>query len=132
MKDLEDDSTATYLPPPYESDVPTVPPRSPRRTPVANTDVKGLPPSYGDEDGSTLCAPSGGPAAAGSFSADHADDEANLKRALEESMKHDEKSQRERTEEEIVLEYVKKQSLLEEEHRKRIAQGRDTSGEGST
>jgi hypothetical protein len=132
MKDLEDDSTATYLPPPYESDVPTVPPRSPRRTPVANTDVKGLPPSYGDEDGSTLCAPSGGPAAAGSFSADHADDEANLKRALEESMKHDEKSQRERTEEEIVLEYVKKQSLLEEEHRKRVAQGRDTSGEGST
>lgn len=141
MMDLENDSTSSYLPPPFKSDVPAVPPRSPRRTPVANKDVKGLPPSYGDEDSSTLCMPSGGPAVAGCPSGcagcagcaagDHAEDEANLKRALEESMKHDEKSHQERTEEEIVLEYVKKQSLLEEEHRRRFTQGRDTGGEES-
>jgi hypothetical protein len=133
MRDLEEDSTASYLPPAYDSDIPPVPPRSPRRTPVANADIKGSPPSYGDEHGSTLYAPFGGPATTGSSSATpgHVDDEADLKKALEESMKLDEKAHKERTEEEIVLEYVKKQSLLEEEHRKRVVQGRDTTGEGS-
>jgi len=42
-----------------------------------------------------------------------------------------EKSKSERTEEEIVLEYVKKQSLLEEEHRKAVLEkGKGRSGEG--
>lgn len=135
MRDLDTGSSSQdYLPPPYESDVPAVPPRSPRRTAVANQDVKGEPPVYGDEGVSTSCAPGGGPPKGSSdaeLSADHAEDEANLQRALEESMRQDEKSGRERTEEEIVLEYVKKQSLLEEEHRNRVAQGRDTGGEGS-
>lgn len=132
MRDLDGSSSAQdYLPPPYESDVPAVPPRSPRRTVVSNQDIKGEPPSY-----STLSAPSGGSAAKYSSSdaeaaADHAEDEANLQRALEESMRQDEKSGMERSEEEIVLEYVKKQSLLEEEHRKRVAQGRDVGGEAS-
>ncbi|QDS71101.1 hypothetical protein FKW77_009183 [Venturia effusa] len=120
MRDLENDSSShDYLPPPYESDVPAVPPRSPRRAAVANRNIQGEPPSYGDEESSMLCATGGGMVKESSddeLAADNAEDEANLQRALEESMKQDEKSGRERTEEEIVLEYVKKQSLLEEEH----------------
>lgn len=66
-------------------------------------------------------------------SSNNEDDE--LKKALAESEKaHKEdmdKQQKQKTEEDIVMEYVRKQSLLEEEHRQRILQGRDTAGEGS-
>jgi hypothetical protein len=62
------------------------------------------------------------------------DEEEQLKKALEESMKEEKEKQRERSEEEIVMEYVKKMSLAEEEHRRRMLQGREESvkeGEGS-
>ena len=61
------------------------------------------------------------------------DDE--LRRALEESERAEKERQanvsKERSEDEIVMEYIKKQSLLEEEHRQRRLQGRDTGGESS-
>jgi hypothetical protein len=61
------------------------------------------------------------------------DDE--LKRALEESEKAEKErlanADKEKSEDEIVMEYIKKQSLMEEEHRQRLAQGRDTVGESS-
>ncbi|KAF2743049.1 glycosyltransferase family 1 protein [Sporormia fimetaria CBS 119925] len=58
---------------------------------------------------------------------------------LREVLQESEKAEREREEaiakqaadEEIVMEYVKKQSLLEEEHRRRLAQGRDAARESS-
>ncbi|KAF2713522.1 glycosyltransferase family 1 protein [Pleomassaria siparia CBS 279.74] len=59
----------------------------------------------------------------------------DLKKALEESEKAEKERmgelERQRTEEEIVLEFVKKQSLMEEEHKQRMRQGRDTVGESS-
>ena len=64
-----------------------------------------------------------------------ADDDEELNKALalsekvhQESM---EKLEKQKTEEDIVMEYVRKQSLLEEEHRQRVRQGRETGGEGS-
>ena len=64
-----------------------------------------------------------------------ADDDEELKKALKLSEKaHQEsmeKLEKQKTEEDIVMEYVRKQSLLEEEHRQRVRQGRDTVGEGS-
>lgn len=63
------------------------------------------------------------------------DDDDELKKALAESEKAEkdrmETLEKQRTEEDIVMEYVRKQSLLEEEHRQRVAQGRETGGEGS-
>lgn len=63
------------------------------------------------------------------------DDDEDLQKALEESEKAEKDRmanlEKQRTEEDIVLEYVRKQSLLEEEHRQRVRQGRDTVGEGS-
>lgn len=63
------------------------------------------------------------------------EEEEELKRVLEESEKaHKEsmaKLDKQKTEEDIVMEYVRKQSLLEEQHRQRNLQGRDTRGEGS-
>lgn len=70
---------------------------------------------------------------------DHAHEE-ELKRAMEESHREEERKkselERQRTEEEIVMEYVKRQSLAEEEHRRAMQEGRppkdvDTMGEGS-
>lgn len=46
------------------------------------------------------------------------DEEEQLRRAIEESRNEMERAQNERTEEDIVMEYVKKQSLAEEEYRK--------------
>jgi hypothetical protein len=67
-------------------------------------------------------------------SADDGDDE-EMKKALELSEKAHkesmEKLEKQKTEEDIVMEYVRKQSLLEEEHRQRALQGRDTGGERS-
>ncbi|KAH8728421.1 hypothetical protein GQ44DRAFT_724420 [Phaeosphaeriaceae sp. PMI808] len=58
-----------------------------------------------------------------------------LKKALqmsEEAHREDvEKLEKQKTEEDIVLEYVRKQSLMEEERRQRMRQGRDTVGESS-
>jgi hypothetical protein len=66
---------------------------------------------------------------------DDDDDDAELKKVLEESEKAEnermQKLEKQKTEEDIVMEYVRKQSLLEEEHRQRVASGRDTSGEGN-
>lgn len=64
-----------------------------------------------------------------------ADDDEELKKALEMSEKVHresmEKLEKQKNEEDIVMEYVRKQSLLEEEHRQRVKQGRDTGGESS-
>ncbi|KAF1971590.1 UDP-Glycosyltransferase/glycogen phosphorylase [Bimuria novae-zelandiae CBS 107.79] len=66
---------------------------------------------------------------------DKDDEEEVLRKAIEESERaaqdHESNLQKQRTEEDIVMEYVKKQSLAEEEHRQRVAQGRDTSGESA-
>ncbi|KAF1939015.1 UDP-Glycosyltransferase/glycogen phosphorylase [Clathrospora elynae] len=63
------------------------------------------------------------------------EDDAELKKVLAESEKAEKermtKLEKQKTEEDIVMEYVRKQSLLEEEHRQRVLQGRDTSGDGS-
>lgn len=63
------------------------------------------------------------------------EEDAELQKVLEESERAEkdrmENAQKQMTEEEIVMEYVKKQSLLEEEHRRRVLQGRDTAGESS-
>jgi hypothetical protein len=63
------------------------------------------------------------------------DDDEELRKALEMSEKaHQESMQKleaQKTEEDIVMEYVRKQSLMEEEHRQKVAQGRDMVGEGS-
>jgi hypothetical protein len=55
----------------------------------------------------------------------------DLEKAMADSKRLDEEAAKAKHEEEVVLEYIKKQSLAEEEHRKRVAQGRDTRGEGS-
>jgi hypothetical protein len=64
-----------------------------------------------------------------------ADDDEELKKALEMSEKAHQESMKkleaQKTEEDIVMEYVRKQSLLEEEHRQKVMQGRDTVGESS-
>ncbi|KAB5578470.1 glycosyltransferase family 28 domain-containing protein [Coniochaeta sp. 2T2.1] len=59
------------------------------------------------------------------------DDEEAIKRALEESEKaHKEQLERAKTEEEIVMEFVKKQSLAEEEFRRQRAKGKAVASEG--
>ncbi|KAF2853476.1 glycosyltransferase family 1 protein [Plenodomus tracheiphilus IPT5] len=64
----------------------------------------------------------------------HEEDE-EMKRVLEESEKAEkeriEALDKQRTEEDIVMEYVRKQSLLEEQHRQRVAGGNSTGGAGS-
>ena len=86
---------------------PAIPPRSPRRTPAPENQ-----PSSTAGDG----------------------DEA-LQRALmaseQEGKKHEEMLAKQRTEEEIVLEYVKKQSLLEEELRKTKVSEQEGEAPGS-
>ncbi|KAH6643103.1 hypothetical protein C7974DRAFT_117153 [Boeremia exigua] len=58
-----------------------------------------------------------------------------LRKVLEESERAEKERQananKEKSEDEIVMEYIKKQSLLEEEHRQRRLQGRDTVGSSS-
>lgn len=64
----------------------------------------------------------------------HEDEE--LRKALEESEKAEKdreaNASKQKTEDEIVMEYIKKQSLMEEEHRQRRLQGRNTAGESSS
>jgi hypothetical protein len=58
------------------------------------------------------------------------DEEEHLRRAIEASKNEMERMQHEKTEEEVVMEYVKKQSLAEEEFRKQKAakgKGKETS-----
>jgi hypothetical protein len=63
------------------------------------------------------------------------DEDSHFQKALEESERVErermEALQKQKSEEEIVMEYVKKQSLAEEEDRKRLAQGRDNGGGSS-
>lgn len=63
------------------------------------------------------------------------DDDEELRRAIEESMTahkdEESKLQAAKTEEDIVLEYVKKQSLAEEEYRKQVAKGKGKATEGT-
>jgi hypothetical protein len=70
----------------------------------------------------------------GNSAADLGEDD-ELKRALEESEKAEKErlanADKQKSDDEIVMEYIKKQSLMEEEHRQRLAQGRDTVGESS-
>lgn len=64
------------------------------------------------------------------------DDEEDFRKALAASEAAERERQadleKQRTEEDIVMEYVKKQSLAEEEHRRRWTQGRDVGGESSS
>ena len=66
---------------------------------------------------------------------DTSTEDEELRKVLEESERAEKERQanasKEKTEDEIVMEYIKKQSLLEEEHRQRRMQGRDTAGESS-
>jgi hypothetical protein len=67
--------------------------------------------------------------------AEPSEEEEELKRAIEQSQREHAEREREKTEEEIVMEYVKKQSLLESEHRKNWKgkdNGNEDSGEGSS
>jgi hypothetical protein len=63
-----------------------------------------------------------------------AEDE-ELRKVLEESKRAErerqENASKERSEDEIVMEYIKKQSLMEEEHRRRNLQGRDFGKDSS-
>ncbi|KAF1923701.1 glycosyltransferase family 1 protein [Didymella exigua CBS 183.55] len=68
-------------------------------------------------------------------SADAGAEDEELMKALEESERAEkqrrENASKEKSEDEIVMEYIKKQSLMEEEHRQRRLQGRDAAGESS-
>ena len=70
-----------------------------------------------------------------SGSVDTSVEDQELRKALEESEKAERERQansnKEKSEDEIVMDFIKKQSLLEEEHRQRRLQGRDTMGESS-
>jgi hypothetical protein len=70
----------------------------------------------------------------GGAASESAEDE-ELRKVLEESKKAEkerlENATKAKSEDEIVMEFIKKQSLLEEEHRRRHLQGRDTAGESS-
>jgi hypothetical protein len=60
------------------------------------------------------------------------DDDEDVKLALEKSKsEHMEKLSRAQTEEEIVLEYVKKQSIAEEEHKRKVAGKANEAGEST-
>jgi hypothetical protein len=60
------------------------------------------------------------------------DDDTEMKKVLQESEQAEKerlgKLEKQKTEEDIVMEYVRKQSLLEEEHRQHVAKGRNMSG----
>ena len=56
---------------------------------------------------------------------DDDENEEEFGQAVKESLRAHETSERERSEEEVVMEYVKRQSLLEEEHRRRVVEGRE-------
>ncbi|KIW08552.1 hypothetical protein, variant 1 [Verruconis gallopava] len=107
---------------------PSIPPKSPRRSLMPRSPINQTGPGTSSTNrGSSISTPT---AAAGIDGAD--EDDADLKKALEESRKMDEDLRKARQEEEIVLEYVKKQSLLEEEFRRNSnQQGGAGNGESS-
>jgi hypothetical protein len=115
---LKNDQESGVLRPP-----PAIPPRSPHRS------ASPLPPvakevNFTEPGGSSLVADA---QTAAAVSSGHDKD---LRKALEESQKMGDEEDRARREEEIVLEYVKKQSLMEENYRRSLGQG-GASGEGS-
>ncbi|KAF2450446.1 glycosyltransferase family 1 protein [Karstenula rhodostoma CBS 690.94] len=63
------------------------------------------------------------------------EEEEALRKAIEESERQGredkERLEKQMTEEDIVMEYVKKQSLAEAQHKERLRQGRDVGGESS-
>jgi hypothetical protein len=105
---------------------PAIPPRSPRRSispHVALSQAADELPDY-EPGGSSL-------EAGAHAAAEHQDaDENDFKKALEESQKMGEDEDKARREEEIVLEYVKKQSLLEENYRMSVGQGAGGAASG--
>lgn len=64
------------------------------------------------------------------------EEEEAIRKAIEESERQDREHklnlEKQKTEEDIVMEYVKKQSLVEAQHRQRLQQGRDMGGESSS
>ena len=130
LKDLDGVSESTALGE-QESGVlkpPAIPPKSPRRS------ASPLPPSPARQTGHEDLAdePGGSSLAADAKAAADrppAYDDEDLQKALAESQKMGEDEEKAKREEQIVLEYVKKQSLLEESYRR----GRDgaSGGEGS-
>ena len=68
-------------------------------------------------------------------SVDTSAEDEEFRRVLEESENVERERQanstKEKSEDEIVMEYIKKQSIIEEEQRQRRLQGRDTAGESS-
>ena len=61
----------------------------------------------------------------GDVAGPEADEEEQLKRAMEESLKMDEQREKEMREEEIVMEYVKRASLAEAEFRRQMRAAAD-------
>lgn len=90
---------------------------------------------YSQEYQSASGAQDSGTVGATGGSADATAEDEELRKVLEESERVEKERQanasKEKSEDEIVMEYIKKQSLLEEEHRQRRLQGRDTAGESS-
>ncbi|KAJ4349079.1 hypothetical protein N0V95_004904 [Ascochyta clinopodiicola] len=87
------------------------------------------------EIGTVSAAGAAGAVGAVAGSADTSVEDEELRKVLEESEKAERERQvnasKEKSEDEIVMEYIKKQSLMEEELRQRHLQGRDTAGESS-
>jgi hypothetical protein len=67
---------------------------------------------------------SSAPLAAASAEIRSSDSDADLAKALEESKRHEEEEKKRQHEEDTVLEYVRKQSLAEEEYRRQHQQGK--------
>jgi hypothetical protein len=105
---------------------PAIPPKSPRRSrsPFQHEAIAGAAQQVNTSEpgGSSLVADA-------HTAADAQDHDEDLKKALAESQKMGEDDAKAKREEEIVLEYVKKQSLLEENYRKGVS---GQGGEGSS
>lgn len=110
---------------------PAIPPRSPRRSPSplpqAAIQKAAQEVETGEPGGSSLAAD----VHADADRSLHDLDDEDLKKALAESQKMGEDEERAKAEEEIVLEYVKKQSLLEENYRRSQTGGQQIDGESS-
>jgi hypothetical protein len=100
---------STTNPPSYQQPAPAAPPSNQQASPPAPP-----PPSYTQSRAQP--------------SEEEDDEDAQLKKVLAESEQAEKEREKQRTEEDIVMEYVRKQSLLEEEHRQRALQERDSKG----
>jgi hypothetical protein len=105
---------------------PAIPPKSPRRSrsPFQHAAIDGAAEQIpiSEPGGTSLVAD------AHTAAASHEENDEDLKRALAESQKLGEDEEKAKREEEIVLEYVKKQSLLEANYRRSVG---GQGGEGS-